>query len=111
MLKQIVAIILLSVALIMTMSYAQDGVQLLLSLHDWLAEELMNVFSEGKAGNTLRELIALLAPPILIGLIPALIYWMAKRSWFPYFMECVWIIWIVQVSALVIASQATSIVN
>jgi len=102
MFKQAVVIIVLSIAFIMMMSYAKEGLQLLLSMHDWVSNVLTNVFSGGEAGSVTRELLALLAAPILVGLIPVIIYWIVKRSWFPYFMECVWVIWLVQISALVI---------
>lgn len=106
MLKQIIAIIILSLAFILAMSYAHEGLQLLLSIHTWIADLLTDVFSGGDTGNMIRELIALLLPPILVVSIPALAYWILKRSWFPYFMECVWVIWLVETAALVILYKA-----
>jgi len=108
MLKQIIVIILLSVALTVGMSYAQQGLQYLLLGHDWVADVLTQVFSGGQAGNIIRNVMTLLAIPVLIGLIPTIIYWIAKRSWFPYFMDIVWIIWLVQTSALVVLYKAVS---
>jgi len=105
MVKQIIAIILLSIAIIFSMPYIQQGLQLLLSMHDWIADVLTQVFSVGEAGDLIRQLIALLAVPVVIGLIPAFIYWLVKRSWFPYFMEFLWVAWIVQASALAIVYQ------
>jgi hypothetical protein len=106
MLKQIIAIVLLSIGTILSLSYAQQAVQLLISTHDWVSELLTNIFSGGQAGNLARGLIALLALPTLIGAIPAIIYWMIKRNWFPYFMEVVWIVWLVQAGALCILAKA-----
>jgi hypothetical protein len=102
MLKQIIAIILFSIGITLAMPYAQQGLQYLLSVHDWIAEVLTNVFSGGQAGNIIRSLIALLAAPVLIALVPTIIYWIAKRRWFPYFMDIVWVIWLAQTAALVI---------
>jgi hypothetical protein len=102
MLKHIVAIVVLSILIIVGMPYVQQGLQFIVTCHDWLSDVLKNVFSGGQAGNIIRELIALLAIPVLVALIPAIIYWLAKRAWFPYFMELVWVIWLVQTSALVI---------
>ena len=102
MIKQIIAIVALSVAIILSMSYAHDAVQVLLNAHEWVSQVLTDVFSGGQAGNLVRGLIALLSIPVFIGLIPAVIYWIARRHWFPYFMEIVWIIWLVQVGALIV---------
>lgn len=106
MLKHSIAIIVLSLLIIVGMPYVQQGLQLLLSGHDWLSDFLKNIFSGGQAGNIIRELIALLAIPVVVALIPAVIYWLAKRAWFPYFMELVWVIWLVQTSALVVLYKA-----
>lgn len=106
MVKHIIAIILLSILIIVGMSYVQQGLQFILSCHEWLSDVLKNVFSGGHAGNIIRQLIALLAIPVLVAFIPTLIYWLAKRAWFPYFMELVWVIWLVQTSALVILFKA-----
>lgn len=102
MLKQIIAVILISVALILTMPYAQQAVHALIAAHEFISKLLMDIFSGGQAGNMARNLIALLSLPILFGLIPAIIYWVIKRHWFPYFMEMVWIVWLVQMGALLI---------
>jgi len=106
MLKHIVAIIILSVLIVVGMPYVQQGLQFILSCHEWLSNILKNVFSGDQAGNIIRQLIALLAIPVLVSLVSTIIYWLAKRSWFPYFMELVWVIWLVQTSALVILYKA-----
>jgi len=105
MVKQIMVLVALSIVLIFTMSYAHEAIQLLISGHDWIAQLLTDVFSGGQAGNLARGLIALLSIPVLLGLIPAGIYWIIKRNWFPYFMEIVWIVWLVQIGALIVLSK------
>lgn len=106
MFKQIIAIVLFSVGIILAMPYAQQGLSWLLSAHDWVSDILTDVFSDGNTGNILRQLIALLAVPILVGLVPAIIYWVIRHTWFPYFMQLVWIIWLVQTAALVVLAKA-----
>lgn len=108
MLKQALLLLALSVAIIFSMSYAQQAVNLLLDGHAWVSQILTNVFSEGQTGNLLRGLIALIAIPLVVALIPAVIYWMAKRNWFPYFMEVMWIVWLVQVGALIVLYKAAT---
>ena len=106
MLKHAIALIALSAAIILSMSYAQHGVQLLMNAHAWIAQLLTEVFSQGQAGNLARGLIALLSIPLIIGLIPSFIYWLLRRHWFPYFMQIVWVVWLVQAGALVMMYQA-----
>jgi len=107
MLKHLGAIIGLSMAVMLTILYVQTGLQYLVTAHEWLSNVLKEVFSGGEAGNIIRQLLALLTIPFALGLIPAIGYWLAKREWFPYFMECVWIVWLVQTSALIVLYKAT----
>lgn len=102
MIKQVLAIIALSVAIILSMSYAQQALQYLVDAHDWISQLLTEVFSGGQAGNIARGLIALLSVPVLVGLIPTVLYWTIKRNWFPYFMEIVWVVWLLQAGALIV---------
>lgn len=106
MLKQILAIIALSIAVVLSMSYAQQILQFILTAHDWVAVNLTEVFSGGQTGNLLRNLLALLAIPVIMGAIPVILYWVVKRSWFPYFMQIVWVIWLIQTAALVVLFKA-----
>lgn len=102
MLKQIVALVILSIAITLSMSYMQHGLQFLIDAHDWISSILMDVFSGGQAGNLLRGLITLLSIPIFVGLVPTIGYWIVKRHWFPYFMEIVWVVWLLQAGALMV---------
>lgn len=101
MLKQIIAIIVLSILTVMAMPYAQHGLQELMTGYEWISNNLMQVFAGSEAGSLIRKLIALLAIPVIVGVIPALIYWIAKRKWFPYFMEFLWVTWLIQTAAIV----------
>lgn len=108
MLKQSLLIVVLSIIIIFCMSYAQQIIQLLITAHDSISQLLTDVFSGGQAGNLARGLIALLSVPVLIGLIGAVFYWLIQRHWFPYFMEVVWIVWLIQVGALLVLYKATA---
>ena len=108
MFKHIILILALSVAIVMATPYAQQIIQWLLLAHSWINNMLTNIFTGGEAGNIVRELIALLSMPILIGLIPAILYWMVRRHWFPWFMEIVWIVWLLQAGALLSTAQTTA---
>ena|SRR5579872_2164065 len=108
MIKHLVGIILLSVIVILAMPQAKIVLQALLSAHHWVDQLLRDVFSGGHAGNLIRQLIALLAIPVLIGFLPAIIYWLVKHSWLPCFMEIVWVVWLIQTAVLVIQSGAAA---
>jgi hypothetical protein len=102
MVKQIIAIIALSIIVILSMPYSQQAIKYLLAAHDWIAQILTEVFSGGQVGNTARELFALLTVPFIVALIPACIYWFVRRQWFPQFMNIVWVVWLIQTGALII---------
>ncbi|MBX3708459.1 MAG: hypothetical protein KIT56_07630 [Gammaproteobacteria bacterium] len=106
MIKQLVALVIFSTAIILSMSHAQQGVQWLVDAHEWISQLLTDIFSPGQAGSLARGLIALLSIPFIAGLIPTLVYWVIKRSWFPYFMEIVWVIWLIQAGALMVLYRA-----
>lgn len=109
MLKHIGAIVGLSMVLMLTILYVQTGLQYLVFAHEWLSNILKEVFSGGEAGNIIRQLLALITIPFALGLVPVIIYWLARREWFPYFMQCVWIVWLIQTSALIVLYKATGV--
>ena len=106
MIIHIFLILILSAAMVVGMPYAQQAVEFLVNSHDWISNVLNSVFTVGQAGNIAKELIALLAIPLIVGLIPAIIYWVLRRRWLPSFMEIVWVVWLVQAGALAIAYKA-----
>lgn len=108
MLKQVIALLVLSIVIILGMSYAQQSLQWIVDAHDWVSQVLTNVFSGGEAGDLTRKLLALLAIPLVISLIPVVVYWLARRSWFPYFMQIFWVTWLLQTAALVIQYKAVT---
>jgi len=108
MLKQIIALILLSIIVSLSMSYAHLGLQLLLEAHDWISQLLSNVFAGGQTGVLAKNLIALLSIPILLSFIFAICYWVVRRHWFPYFMETVWVLWFLQAGALIVINKVVA---
>ncbi len=100
--KKLIIVIALSAAVSMAMPYMQQGLQYWLAAYHWIADLLTNIFSGGEVGNTIRAVFALLAMPVVIALIPSAIYWLMKHSWFPWFGEIVWALWLIQTAALVI---------
>lgn len=109
MLKSVIALltlIALSILIILFMPYAQQVLEWLSSAHNWVAEVLTQVFSGGQAGDLTRKLLSLLAIPFFIGLIPVITFWLIKRSMLPYFMQIVWVTWLIQTAVLIIQFKA-----
>ncbi|EKD73793.1 MAG: hypothetical protein ACD_45C00183G0009 [uncultured bacterium] len=106
MLKHIIAITVISLIIIISMPYTQQMLQYVVAAHDWISDMLKEVFSVDQAGDIIRQLIALLVIPLVVSLIPAIIYWLARRQKLPYFMELVWVVWLVQTAAIVITFKA-----
>lgn len=111
MIKHIIALVAISIMVVMGMAYAQQGVNYLIQAHDWIGNLLTDVFSMGQTGNMIRNCIALLLVPFVVALIPSVIYWGAKRHWFPYFMQTTWIIWLIEVGALAISYMPIAVMN
>lgn len=109
MFKQIIILLVLSLLIIVGMLYAQQGLQFLVAGHDWINEQLTQIFSGGQAGNIIRQLLALLAIPLIVGLVPAIIFWMIRRRWIPCFMEIIWVTWLIQAGALIILYKTATL--
>jgi hypothetical protein len=105
MIKQVIALIAFSVVVILFTPYAQHGVEWILAAHNWVSELLTQVFTGGPAGDIIRKLLALMAIPITIGMIPVIIYWFMRRHWMPYFMQIVSATWLIQTAALVVQAK------
>lgn len=101
MIKHFILITVLSIAVVLFMTQAEQSLQVLLAAYTYIAVLLKDVFSGGQMGNLLRELLALLCLPFLACFILSVIYWFIRRNWFPYFMEVVWFIWLLQAGALI----------
>ena len=102
MLKQMIILVIVSLLITLTFVYDQQAIQYLIWGHDYVSLMLRDVFSGGHVGSTSRELLAMLVIPVVAGVGFAGIYYLVQKRWFPYFMEVVWVIWLVQVSALIV---------
>lgn len=100
MLKKFIFMLVLTAIIIVAMPQAQQVIQYLINAHDLISQALKEVFSGGHIGNALRGFIAFLTIPFAIGAIPSALYWLVRKHWCPWFMDIVWIIWLVQAGAL-----------
>lgn len=112
MYKQILSflvIIALSAAIVLFMPQAKVVIDALVSAHNYVSGLLTDVFSAGHAGNIARGLLALITIPLLAGLLPSLVYFLIRKHWFPYFLEIVWFVWLLQVGALIASSAIPAV--
>jgi hypothetical protein len=104
MYKQILslfAIVALSALVVMFTPQSKSCLEHLLAAYNWVSSTLSDVFAGGSAGKISRDLVALLVIPVLAGLIPSLLYFVVRKHWFPYFMNVVWVVWLIQAGALI----------
>jgi hypothetical protein len=105
--KQVVLIILLSLAAIFfrnQLTHVLDG---LVYVHNYIDRSLQLIFSEGHVGRLIQEMISLLILPLLGGLIIASIFWMIKRAAMPHIMAVVWVVWLVLLVTMVAQNNPT----
>ena len=102
MLKMIASIILASLVVLIFQPYLATVLHWLTSLHHYLYQELGVVFSSGKIGTVLRNLVTLLFIPFIAIGIPSLIYYLIYRKKMPYFSEAVWGVWIVVATIIIV---------
>lgn len=106
MIKKLIALLGVSFALIFFFPYAEQLISWLLEAYQRVTTLLSEVFAGGQLGNHAREFIAILVIPAIAGLIPIIFYSLWRRQLFPYFMDVVWFVWLIQAGAL-LASHTT----
>ena len=95
MIKQIILIILLSLAAIFFRSELSHGLAGLIYIHHYIDKSLQIIFSAGHIGHLIQEMISLLILPLAGGFIVAAAFWMVKRVTMPHMMGIVWVLWLV----------------
>lgn len=108
MIKQILLIILLSLAAIFFHSELSRVLDGLIYAHNFIDKSLGFIFSKDRVGRLIQDMISLLLIPLLGGLIIAALYWMLKRSKLPNAMGVVWALWLVLVIAMLATSTPSS---
>ena len=113
MLKHFLAIIILSVLVILGWSFfggehSTIGAWLL-KPYTQAMHALTDVFSSGRMGLLLRQLVAILCLPLGVSIIPAFFYWLIKRDFLFVFLPLLWASWWLQFGALLATGSLTSI--
>ncbi len=95
MLKQSFIYLVLSLLIILFATYAKIFFVYVNLLYVYLDNMLMPLFGSSFIGEVIRDMLTLVLTPFLLAGIPALIYWLIKRKKMPYFLELIWLLWLV----------------
>lgn len=84
-------------------SYTQLFVTPLLSmlrLKTWVTNLLFAVSNKYALWQNLAPTLGVLVLPMLASAIPGLIFYLARKRSFPYFLQVFWFVWVIEVTAL-----------
>jgi uncharacterized membrane protein len=95
MIKHIVTYLILSLLIILFAAYAKIFFIYVNVLYVYIDTLLEPLFGAGLMGTAFRDMMTLVLTPLLLAGIPALIYWVIKRKKMPYFLETLWLFWLI----------------
>jgi len=102
MTKQTLFIILLSIIVVLLGNQVAMVLGWLDTGHAFITDQLGLIFSGGEYGQMIREILALILIPVIVVIVPATAYNMAKRKTMPCMNELVWGVWLVLATIVVI---------
>lgn len=106
MAKQILLMLLLSLAAIMFRDKLVLGLDALVYAHNQIASVLHVIFAEDQAGRLIQDMIALLSIPAAFGGLAAAAFWAAKREPLPHVMMVVWVVWLILLVSMALAPSS-----
>lgn len=95
MLKQGLIYLGLSLLLIAFATYAKTFIVYVDLLYAYLNNALAPLFGNGFWGLFFRDMCTLVLTPFVLASIPAVIYWLLKRKKMPYFIQLIWLFWLI----------------
>jgi len=93
MLKHTIIMIVFSILVMLFQTELGHVLHYLLLLHDKIANALATVFSNAPAGRMIQETIALIAIPLVAGILASLVFWLIKRHEKSRIVLTVWFVW------------------
>ncbi|MDX2164994.1 MAG: hypothetical protein SFW07_06230 [Gammaproteobacteria bacterium] len=94
MLKSFLGLIVLSVLVILFKAQFTDVLHMVAEFHAMASDKLSTLFAGFSAGTLAAHIISLVIIPIVVGLIPAFIYWIFYRTEMPHWIVVVWVVWV-----------------
>ena len=95
MLKQGLLYLILSIIIVVFAHYAGLIILYLKNIYTYLDLLLTPVFRLSETGAAIRGTLLLIALPLILVGIPALIYRLIKKKNMPYFVEATWMLWLI----------------
>ncbi len=95
MIKQSSVYLILSVLIVLFSNYIKIFFVYMNLLYAYINTWLQPLFGSGLMGEAFRDMVTLVLIPFALAAIPALIYWVIKRKRMPYFLELIWLFWLV----------------
>ena len=95
MIKQSTVYFILSLLIVLFSSYIQRFFIYMDLLYVYLNQRLQPLFGSGFMGEAFRDMVTLVIIPFAMAAIPALVYWVFKRKKMPYFIELIWLFWLI----------------
>lgn len=95
MLKQSLIYLILSILIVVFAQYANLLMVYIITAYTYIMLKITPIFSGTQYGILIRNVVSLVAMPIIIAGIPALIYRAIKSKPMPYFIELTWGLWLV----------------
>lgn len=102
MINKLIALIIISILVVFFPHYAETVMGWIIQSHRMIVEFLTSIFSDGQIGRIIQGFLGTIIMPIIIGIVIALLYWLIRRRFFPYFVFVVWTIWLLQLGALIV---------
>lgn len=102
MLKQCAIYFILSILIVLFAGYAHLLIIYIDVAYTYINVKLAPLFSHAPSGGFIRNVISLVLLPVIIVGIPALIYQLIKKQQMPYFIEIIWLFWLVLVLSKVL---------
>lgn len=95
MIKQVLLLLGLTILAIIFQSQLVHFVHFLLRMHNHIAHELGRVFSSGTLGYIAQDTLALIAIPLILGMLVFFVLWAVKHQSKPHVVLTVWFAWLI----------------
>ncbi len=97
MMKQSAIYLILSILVVFFAKYVYLVLMSIDSFYSVINTKLTPLFNQGGLSRTLQKTVLLVIIPILVALIPTLIYRLIEGKNMPYFLPLIWCLWIISV--------------
>jgi len=109
MVKNILMLIVLSVAAIFFQDQLMQLLKVFMYVHAEIAKGLGVIFSINAVGEVVQSVLALLLIPAVVGIIIAIAHFFIRQQHFPHTMTVIWVCWAVFLAAIL--SQTGHVTN